>query len=644
MLSSSPTRVRYLVVAVTALMAVLLYLDRFCISFAEVFIKEDLGLTDSQVGWMLSAFFWTYALSQVPSGWLTDRFGPRLMLTSYVLGWSLLTGLTGVAAGFGMLILLRLGFGIAQAGAYPTGASIIGRWMPVSARATASSLVSVGGRVGGWLALFASGPLIVWLTPAATPAKLRPQDLLDVPRLCYELSAPGSDADAATVNAKILNALPAGTRSEVLACAAAYRAERNAEAERRKAPGQGRGGGLGVVPLAAPSGLDSRQLAADLNGVISRRAFFGRADAAPLPLEREAKRLLAQRPEELDERQVQRLNRLILEAAHRDTVRKLYGAGWRPMMFVYGCLGLAVAALVWWTCRNHPADHPGVNDAELTLIEGRAPATPPLESDVQNSVFAGTGSSTGQDDGPRRLNSVRLTPDPGQGRGGSGAAGALGRLAASLSLWLLSASQLFTNVGWVFIVTWAPRYFQSVHELPVEERALLVSIPPLVGWFGTVLGGLWTDYLLRTMGLRWSRALPIGLSRLLAVGAYLGFLFEPSPWGAVVLFSLVAFLTDWSQGTVWAFCQDIGGRQTASVLGWTNMWGNFGAAATPPLLIWIIGPGQNWMAAFLACAVAFLLAGLTGLVIDATKPLAAGAGQGRGSRKVGKSKSQRVEE
>jgi len=548
---SLPTRVRYHVVAVSALMAVLLYLDRFCISFAEVFIKEDLGLTDGQVGWMLSAFFWTYALSQVPSGWLTDRFGPRVMLTSYVLAWSLLTGLTGAAAGFGMLMLLRFGFGIAQAGAYPTGASIIGRWMPLSARATASSIVSVGGRMGGWLALFASGPLIVWLTPAATPATLRPRDLLDVPRFCRELSTQDGGVDAAAVNAKILNALPAGTRSQVAACGAAL--------------------------------LDVEQLVADLNGILSRRGFFSSADVASLPLEREAKKLLVHRPEDLADRQVQRLNRLILEAAHRDTVRKLYGAGWRPMMFVYGCLGLAVAALVWRTCRDHPSDHPGVNEAELSLIQGRSPVGQP----------------------------------PGQDKGTSSAVASVGRLAASRSLWLLSASQFFTNAGWVFIVTWAPRYFQSVHQLPVEERALLVSIPPLVGWFGTVLGGLWTDYLMRTMGLRWSRALPIGLSRLLAVLAYLGFLFDPSPWTAVVLFSLVAFLTDWSQGTVWAFCQDIGGKYVASVLGWANMWGNFGAAVTPPLLIWIIGPSQNWVAAFLACAAAFLLAGLTGLVVDA---------------------------
>ena len=609
------TRVRYFVVAVTALMAVLLYLDRFCISFAEVFIKEDLGLTDTQVGWMLSAFFWTYALSQVPSGWLTDRFGPRVMLTAYVLGWSLLTGLTGMAATFGMLLVLRFGFGIAQAGAYPTGASIIGKWMPVSTRATASSIVSVGGRMGGWLALFASGPLIVWLTPAATPATLQPSSLLDVRRFCHELSAQGEEQTATTVNTKILNALPASTKSQVAECAAAYRAAQDAEVQPGRTPGQGRAGGAAIAPVTVPHDAFAAQLVEGLNGIITRRGFFTHADAASLSLEREANRLLAKQPDELDERQAQRLNRLILEAAHRDTVRKLYGAGWRPMMFVYSSLGLLVGVLVWWTCRNQPADHPAVNDAELELIEGRARRGSPTPPE---------SPTAGLPEAPDSRMRTEASQPPEQGRGG--AVAALVRLASSRSLWLISASQFFTNIGWVFIMTWAPRYFQSVHQLPVEQRALLVSIPPLVGWFGTVLGGVWTDYLMRTMGLRWSRALPVGLSRLLAVFAYLAFLFEPSPWGAVVLFSLVAFLTDWSQGTVWAYCQDIGRPYVASVLGWANMWGNFGAAVTPPLLIWIVGPAQNWTGAFLTCAAAFLLAGLTGIAIDATKPVHAGAG------------------
>src|SRR5687768_13372595 len=107
---STPTRVRYLVVGVAVLMSVLLYLDRFCISFAERLIKEDLGLSNAEISWILSAFFWSYALGQVPSGWFSDRFGARAMLAIYILVWSLFTALTGAAGGFLVLFLLRLGF------------------------------------------------------------------------------------------------------------------------------------------------------------------------------------------------------------------------------------------------------------------------------------------------------------------------------------------------------------------------------------------------------------------------------------------------------------------------------------------------------------------------------------------------------
>jgi sugar phosphate permease len=64
----TPTSVRHFVVAATALMAVLLYLDRFCISMAVRFIQEELLLTRFQVGVILSSFFYSYALGQVPSG------------------------------------------------------------------------------------------------------------------------------------------------------------------------------------------------------------------------------------------------------------------------------------------------------------------------------------------------------------------------------------------------------------------------------------------------------------------------------------------------------------------------------------------------------------------------------------------------
>ena len=63
-----PTGVRHWIILLLPLMSVLLYLDRFCVSFAGDYIKEDLGLSQTQMSWFLSVFFWSYALSQVPAG------------------------------------------------------------------------------------------------------------------------------------------------------------------------------------------------------------------------------------------------------------------------------------------------------------------------------------------------------------------------------------------------------------------------------------------------------------------------------------------------------------------------------------------------------------------------------------------------
>ncbi len=147
-----PQRIRHRVVFLSFLTAVLLYLDRFVLSYVERLIKLDLGLSENQISWGLSAFFWSYALAQVPSGLLTDRYGPRRMLTIYILLWSAGTALMGWVNGFGMLIAVRLGIGLAQAGAYPTCAAIVGRWVPLTHRGRASSLIAIGGRIGGGIA------------------------------------------------------------------------------------------------------------------------------------------------------------------------------------------------------------------------------------------------------------------------------------------------------------------------------------------------------------------------------------------------------------------------------------------------------------------------------------------------------------
>src|SRR4029077_9629238 len=112
-------------------------------------IREEFRLSPVQMGWVLGAFFWAYALGQVPAGWLGDRFGGRRMMTIYILAWSLFTATTAAASALALLIAARLAFGLAQAGAYPTATSLLGRWVPTGSRGTASSLVALGGRIGG---------------------------------------------------------------------------------------------------------------------------------------------------------------------------------------------------------------------------------------------------------------------------------------------------------------------------------------------------------------------------------------------------------------------------------------------------------------------------------------------------------------
>ncbi len=563
-MSQGPSKVRYLVVASAFLMSVLLYLDRFCISIAEVYIQQDLGLTDQQIGLMLSAFFWTYALGQVPAGWMTDRFGSRVMLTIYVLAWSLLTGLTGAAGVFAALLLIRFGFGFAQAGAYPTAASMVKKWMPLQARGRASGIIAVGGRVGGFLALFATGYALIWLTPASTPAELTASDILDGPRICVELTETSD---------------PPSAEQQVRARCLAFFSSSAQEIVRQYAREQDN---TDPSPSAFPAEART-ELANEFSRIIRLRTFFELAELKGVSLEKEATRLLRQPAVELTEQQSQRLNRLVLEGLHRKSIKKIYVAGWRPMMFVYGSLGLFVAGLVWFSSRNLPSQHPWCNKEEVALIRG--------DRSSNNAAS-------------KQLGGVPIV-----------------ELMRSRSMWLCCASQWFTNIGWVFLMTWAPRYFLSVHKVSVEELALMVAIPPLVGWAGMLSGGGATDWLVDRIGLRWGRVLPMSLSRFVAMAAYLACWASPSPWFAVAMFSVVAFSTDFGTPSVWAYMQDAGGRHVGSILGWGNMWGNLGAAVTPPLLITIVGETERWDLAFLTCATAFLLSGLASAGINATIPI-----------------------
>lgn len=557
--TARPTRVHWWIVGFATLISVLLYLDRLCISLAELYIKQDLGLSDEQIGVMLGAFFWTYALAQVPSGWLTDRFGARVMLTIYIVSWSAFTGLTGLAGSFAGLLALRFAFGIAQAGAYPTCAAMLSRWVPLSSRGLASSLVAAGGRTGGVLAPIATALLIVAFVPASESSLLVPADLMNVPLLQQRLAAV---QDGSRGNSTPPSALDRWLWQRL-------------SSRSREGIAGGTAGSSGAEATVA-------SLVDDLNRALSDPALSKVAAAAPATLPREATRLLERDPAALPSHELQRLNRLVLETAYPAVFRRLYVRGWRPVMWAYGALGIPLALGFYWIFRNSPAEHPACNEAEQAWLAEGKPAQ--------------------QSGGGRTVSGVPLRA-----------------LLTNRSMWLNCVMQFTTNCGWVFLVTWLPRYLENQHAVPVEQRALMASIPVLVGFVGMVLGGQLTDFMHRRFGLRWSRALPMGASRLVAMVAYLLCLFDPGPWTAIALFSVVAFGTDLGVAATWAYAQDVGGRHVGSVLGWGNMFGNFGAAVMPSLFIAIVGESaaKNWPAGFAACAIAFAISAIAGFAIDA---------------------------
>src|SRR5439155_25916696 len=167
----------------------------------------------------------------------------------------------------------------------------------------------------------------------------------------------------------------------------------------------------------------------ELNRLMEQPDFFTPAilNSFALPNEAQRYRHRLTAGETLEPQQLSRLNRLALEAVYPKAVKKIYVAGWRPVMGIFGAAGILVAVLFWWCLRNRPQDHPRCNAAELALIEHGRPA--------------GVSRPDGQ---------VGGLP--------------LAQLAASGNMWLACAQQFFTNIGWVFIVLWLPRYFEEVYH------------------------------------------------------------------------------------------------------------------------------------------------------------------------------------
>lgn len=253
---------------------------------------------------------------------------------------------------------------------------------------------------------------------------------------------------------------------------------------------------------------------------------------------------------------------------------------WRPVLWIYGSIGIALAIASFVIFRDTPQEHPWTNEAERQL----APQ-------------------------------LKITPFRFPWRA----------LLQHSGLWFFSLGNMGLNFGWAFLITWLPAYLRDVYNLDPVVASRYVSIALVCGLGGMLFGGWWCDLLTRRFGQRWGRRLPFVIGATVCILAYLLCPLLTTPLAVGVVCSIVAFASDSVGPAVWAISQDVGGRYVASTLAWSNMWGNFGASLVAKLIPFVLTTRLHygdWREIFWLCAGAFLLLGVAPLFIDTTRPLA----------------------
>lgn len=427
-----PTRARHGVVAWLALAAALAYLARNAVGVAESSIREDLGLSLEQSGWFMGAFFWTYALLQVPGGWLAHRRGTRFAMGAFALSWSLATLLLGIAPGLWLLLLAQLVMGAAQAGIFPASCYSISHWIPLARRSFACGLLAMGMQVGAILAGTFTGPLV-----------------------------------------------------------------------------------------------------------------------------------------------------------------EVYG--WRLVFLLFALPGFVWAAGFLARFRDDPAAHPGVNAAELALINAERKPGETLAMERE---------------------SREPTPWLAMLRSGP--------------LWLLCGQQVCRASGYMFFASWFPTFLQATRGISVKDSGYLQALVFSGTLVGSLAGGWLADYVWkRTKSLRLSRsgvgATFLGACGLLILGAW----FVKGLAPAVALLALGSFFAALAGPCTFSATIDLGGRHVPQVFGVVNMSGNLAAAATPVLVGLLFARTENWNAVLLLFAGIYLAGAACWALVDPGRRIASG-GDGDG--------------
>src|SRR3954449_3086338 len=145
-------RIQWIAVAFLTAAGIINYLDRSALSIANTAIREEMGLTPTQMGLLLSAFSLAYAFSQLPVGAMLDRFGARIMLGAGMFFWSLAQVVCGFVNNLSQFLVARAILGVGEAPQYPAAAKVVSEWFNVRERGTPTGIIIASSCIGPCIA------------------------------------------------------------------------------------------------------------------------------------------------------------------------------------------------------------------------------------------------------------------------------------------------------------------------------------------------------------------------------------------------------------------------------------------------------------------------------------------------------------
>lgn len=255
--------------------------------------------------------------------------------------------------------------------------------------------------------------------------------------------------------------------------------------------------------------------------------------------------------------------------------------GWRMSFFVFGALGVIWCAVWFWWYRDRPSEKPGVTRQEIEEIGEAA-----------------------QDNPHHAL--------------------PWGQALRQWNYWKILLMYHTYCWGAYFYLSWLHTYLQKGRGFSENEMAVASTLPFLVGAAGNLLGGLLSDRLVRTRGLRFGRRV-VGATGLALSGAcMLATAATESKLAAVILLALGFGAMDCMLPVSWAVCLDVGRKYAGAVSGSMNMAGQFGSFATAVVFGYIVGATNSYDAPLVPMGCMLLLSAYLFSRIDPTQPLVRG--------------------